>query len=71
MITYVIAIGSIFAVVLALICVERFYRWFAARHPECGPYREKSFGCAKCKKKGQRCEEYGAQASSENIVVRR
>ena len=56
MTTYLIAIGSVFVLMVALIGVERVYRWFAAHHPECGPYREKSFGCANCKKKSE-CKE--------------
>jgi hypothetical protein len=55
--TYVVTIALLFGLMAMLIGVERFYRWFAARHPECGPYRTKSIGCQKCEKKGSNCEE--------------
>jgi hypothetical protein len=57
MTTYLVTIGLIFALISTLIGVERLYRRFAAHHPECGPFREKSFGCVKCKKKGEDCDE--------------
>jgi hypothetical protein len=45
--TYLVAIGLIFAILLAGIGVERVYRRFAARHPELGPFR-KADGCGGC-----------------------
>jgi hypothetical protein len=58
MTTYLITIGLIFALLSTLIGVDKLYRRFANRHPESGPYREKSFGCGSCKKeKGCECEE--------------
>ena len=54
---YLITIGTLFALMATFIGVERFYRWFAANHPECGPYRTKSIGCAKCEKKGKYCSD--------------
>ena len=60
MITYAVTIGLIFALLLTLVGVDRLYRRFANRHPECGPYREKSFGCGSCKKKGAECDGEGA-----------
>ena len=53
---YLITIGALFALMAMLIGVERFYRWFAAHHPECGPYRTKSIGCGTCEKKKD-CDE--------------
>ncbi len=66
MTTYLITIGLLFALMATLIGVERFYRWFAAHHPECGPYRSKAIGCQKCEKKGQGCEETG---ESDTVTV--
>jgi hypothetical protein len=56
MTTYLVTIGLIFALLALLIGVERLYRRFADLHPECGPFREKSFGCGNCKKRKD-CDE--------------
>lgn len=44
---YLIAIGCIFAIMLAGIAVERLYRRFAARNPRLGPFRDTS-KCGSC-----------------------
>ena len=45
---YLIAIGLIFAIMLAGIGVDRLYRSFAARNPKLGPYRRSDKGCGSC-----------------------
>jgi hypothetical protein len=49
--TYLITIGLLFMLMVIYIGVERFYRWFAATHPDRGPWREKAVGCGTCEKK--------------------
>lgn len=48
MTTYLVAIGLIFALMLAGIAVERLYRRFAARHPQLGPFRKNDGACGCC-----------------------
>ncbi len=48
MATYLAAIAVFFVLMAAMILVERGYRRFAERHPECGPFR-KDGGCGSCK----------------------
>jgi hypothetical protein len=45
MLTYLITIGLILALMGGWIAVERFYRRFARRHPDLGPYREQGGRC--------------------------
>lgn len=45
--TYLVAIGLIFALMLAGIAVERLYRRFAANNPQMGPFRDTS-KCGSC-----------------------
>lgn len=47
MATYAVAVGLIFAIMLAGIAVERLYRRFAASNPQFGPYRDTS-KCGSC-----------------------
>jgi len=42
---YLITIGLILLIMLAGIVVDRFYRLFARRHPELGPFRKEGGGC--------------------------
>jgi hypothetical protein len=46
--TYLVAIGLIFAILLAGIGVDRLYRRFAARNPQLGPFRKAGRGCGSC-----------------------
>ncbi len=46
--TYLIAIGLIFLIMLFGLVVQRFYKLFAKRHPELGPFRDDSKGCGSC-----------------------
>ncbi len=46
--TYLIAIGLILVIMLFGIVVQRFYKLFARRHPELGPFRGDSKGCGSC-----------------------
>jgi hypothetical protein len=48
MATYLAAIAVFFVLMAAMILVERGYRRFAERHPECGPFRKEG-GCGSCK----------------------
>lgn len=45
--TYLIAMAAIFGILMSGIAVDRAYRRFAARNPQCGPFR--SPGCGSCK----------------------
>jgi len=47
MLTYLAAIGLIFALLAGGILVQELYRRFAQRHPELGPFREEK-GCGSC-----------------------
>jgi hypothetical protein len=42
---YLVTIGLILLIMLAGIVVDRFYRLFARRHPELGPFRKEGGGC--------------------------
>ncbi len=46
--TYLLAIGIILIVLLGWVTVQDMGRRFAAKHPEFGPYSEKSGGCGRC-----------------------
>lgn len=47
--TYLITIGILFLLVLLSVVVQRFYKLFARRHPELGPFREEGGGCGCCR----------------------
>lgn len=42
---YLITIALILLIMLAGIVVDRFYKGFARRHPELGPFRKEGGGC--------------------------
>lgn len=42
---YLLAIGLILLLALAGVVVDRFYKGFARRHPELGPFRKEIGGC--------------------------
>ncbi len=42
---YLVTIGLILLIMLAGIVVDRFYKLFARRHPELGPFRKEAGGC--------------------------
>lgn len=44
---YLLATGLIFALLTGGVLVHRFYRGFARRHPELGPFRGEA-GCGGC-----------------------
>ena len=46
--TYLLTIAIIFGLLGGLIAVERFYRRFAARNPDLGPFRDGAAGCGSC-----------------------
>lgn len=46
--TYLLVIGLIFLIMLAGIVVDRFYRIFAAKNPQLGPFRDQERGCGSC-----------------------
>lgn len=46
--TYLITIGSILAIAIFGIVVQRLYEGFARRNPELGPFRESGGGCGAC-----------------------
>jgi hypothetical protein len=46
--TYLITIGLILVIMLFGIVVQQFYKLFARRHPELGPFRDDSKGCGSC-----------------------
>lgn len=46
---YLAAMAGLFGLLAISIGVDRLYRRFARRHPECGPYRDKSKACQSCK----------------------
>lgn len=48
MTTYLVAIGLIMILLLGWVVVEQFYKLFARRHPELGPFRSDSGGCGCC-----------------------
>ena len=52
MLTYVATIGLILLIMLFGIVVQRFYKLFAQRHPELGPFRDEDKCCGSCS--GQR-----------------
>jgi hypothetical protein len=43
-----LAVGLIFAILLAGIGIDRLYRRFAARNPQLGPFRRADKGCGSC-----------------------
>ena len=45
---YLVTIGSIFALMIFGIGVDRLYRAFAARNPKLGPFRKSEGGCGCC-----------------------
>lgn len=45
---YLVAIGLIFALLLAGIAVDRRYRRFAAKNPQLGPFRKHDGSCGGC-----------------------
>ena len=45
MTTYLATIGILFLLVLLSVVVQRFYKLFAHRHPELGPFRKEGGGC--------------------------
>jgi hypothetical protein len=46
--TYLLTIGLIFLLLLAWVAVQQFYKLFAHRHPELGPFRKEGGGCGCC-----------------------
>ena len=52
MTTYLLTIGILFLLVLLSVVVQQFYRLFARRHPELGPFRSESGGCGCCSNSG-------------------
>jgi len=46
--TYLITIGLLFLLVLLSVVVQQFYKRFARRHPELGPFRKEGGGCGCC-----------------------
>lgn len=50
--TYLLTIGLILILLLAWVTVQQFYRLFARRHPELGPFRDENGGCGCCAAKG-------------------
>lgn len=45
--TYLTAMALVFCILMGGILVDRAYRRFAARNPQCGPFRAP--GCGSCK----------------------
>ncbi len=45
---YIITIGLIMGIALFGIGVDRFYRTFAQRNPQLGPFRDSEQGCGSC-----------------------
>lgn len=52
MTTYLVTIGLILLLLLGWVVVQQFYRLFARRHPELGPFRSESGGCGCCSSSG-------------------
>ncbi|WP_126447278.1 hypothetical protein [Sulfuricystis multivorans] len=52
--TWLITIVLVFALMIGGIVVDRFYRAFAARHPQLGPFRKNEGGCGCC---GSKCDK--------------
>jgi hypothetical protein len=50
--TYLVTIGLILILMLGWIVVQQFYRLFARRHPELGPFRSEDGGCGCCSQSG-------------------
>ncbi|TCJ15826.1 hypothetical protein EZJ19_06175 [Parasulfuritortus cantonensis] len=48
MATYLVTIGLILILMLAWVVVQQFYKLFARRHPELGPFRSDNGGCGCC-----------------------
>jgi hypothetical protein len=46
---YLATVAVLFVLMIGAIAVDRLYRRFAARNPECGPFRDKDKGCQSCK----------------------
>jgi hypothetical protein len=46
---YLATVAVLFALMIGAIAVDRLYRRFAAKNPECGPFRDKDKGCQSCK----------------------
>lgn len=46
--TYLLAVGIVLIVTLGWVGVQQIARRFAERHPEFGPYTEKTGGCGGC-----------------------
>ncbi|MCP5277181.1 MAG: hypothetical protein H6935_02330 [Thiobacillus sp.] len=42
---YLVTIGLILLIMLAGIVVDRYYKLFARRHPELGPFRKEGGAC--------------------------
>jgi hypothetical protein len=53
--TYLLAIGIVLLLLVGWVAVQQVARLFAARHPEFGPYQEKSGGCGGCGCGGASC----------------
>lgn len=52
MLTYLAAIALLFGLMVLALAVDRGYRRFARRHPDCGPFRDKENehkNCGACK----------------------
>lgn len=66
---YLAAIGMIVVLLGGMILVERFYKHFAARHPELGPYRKEGGGCGTCGGGGESCHgECEAQSETNDSL---
>ena len=50
--TYLLTIGLIMVIGLIGITVDRWYRAFARRNPQLGPFRDSNGGCGCCSSKG-------------------
>ncbi|MDD5364343.1 MAG: hypothetical protein PHR30_03325 [Gallionellaceae bacterium] len=62
MTTYLVTIGLILILLLGWVTVQQFYRLFARRHPELGPFRSDSGGCGCCSQ-GSACSSDGCRDS--------
>lgn len=48
MTTYLLTIGILFLLILLYVVVQQFYKLFARRNPELGPFRSEGGGCGCC-----------------------
>ena len=58
--SYFLAVGIILAILLGWVAVQHLARMFAARHPELGPYAEKTSCCGSRDCGGESCSNSSA-----------